>query len=61
MAIQRQTRRAQLPRIGVVNVDTGADQVWQSLARTAQGISNQLAPFARKEAEDAGTSCFKRI
>ena len=61
MAIQRQSRRAQLPRIGVVNVDTGADQVWRSVARTAQGIANDLAPFAQKEAEQAGVNAAKAV
>lgn len=61
MAIERQTRRVSLPRIGVVNVNTGAEQTWKTIARTAENIANDLAPFAQKRAEDAGENTAKAV
>ena len=61
MAITRQKLQASLPRIGVVNVNTGADQTWRSVARNAQGIANDFAPFAQAEAEKAGVNAAKAV
>ena len=61
MAIVRQERRARLPRIGVVNVNTGADRTWQTLASTVDGIANNLAPFLRSQAVEKGTNAAKAV
>lgn len=61
MAIQRQKLQATLPRIGVVNVDTGAEQAYRRLAANAQSIANDLAPFAQREAETKGINTAKAI
>ena len=61
MAIERQERRARLPRIGVVNVNTGADRTWQTLASTVDGIANNLAPVLRPQAVEKGTNAAKAV
>ena len=61
MAIERQTRKASLPRINVVNVNTGVEQTYKTIARTSERIANDFAPFAQKRAEDAGINTAKAI
>ena len=61
MAIERQKLQASLPRIGVVNVNTGVEQTYKTIARTSERIANDFAPFAQKRAEDAGINTAKAI
>jgi len=61
MAITRQKLQASLPRIGVVNVNTGVEQTYKTIARTSERIANDFAPFAQKRAEDAGINTAKAI
>ena len=61
MAITRQKLQASLPRIGVVNVNTGVEQTYKTIARTSEKIANDFAPFAQKRAEDAGINTAKAI
>ncbi len=61
MAIERQKLQASLPRIAVVNVNTGVEQTYKTIARTSERIANDFAPFAQKRAEDAGINTAKAI
>ena len=61
MAIERQERKARLPTIRVVNVNTGADETWRTIARTAQGVANDIAPFLHNRAETEGTNAAKAV
>jgi len=61
MAIERQKLQASLPRINVVNVNTGVEQTYKTIARTSERIANDFAPFAQKRAEDAGINTAKAI
>ena len=42
MAIVRQQRQARLQRIGVVNMDTGEADMYQSMARAGQSIAQSV-------------------
>ena len=61
MAVIRQRQQAFQRRIGVVNLDTGASQVGESMSRMAQSISSAIEPFARDEAIKRGTNVAKEI
>ena len=61
MAIIRQTRQTQLSKIGVVNVNTGVEQTYKTIAKNSQSIANDLAPFAQAEAEKTGVNTAKAI
>ena len=57
----RQTRQTQLSKIGVVNVNTGVEQTYKTIAKNSQSIANDLAPFAQAEAEKTGVNTAKAI
>lgn len=61
MAVIRQQRQVTLGRIGVVNMDTGADDVWQAVSNTANDAMNMIAPIARREAQQAGINAAKAV
>ena len=63
MAIRpiRQRQQAFTQRIGVVNVDTGAEQVGATIASVAGNIQGQLEPFLRQEALKRGTNAAKEV
>lgn len=61
MAIIRQQRRIQLGRIGLVNLDTGADQVFDSIKNVATTVANETAPFASAYAQEKGINVAKSV
>ena len=63
MAIRpiRQKQQAFTQRIGVVNVDTGDEQVGATIASVAGNIQGQLEPFLREEALKRGTNAAKEV
>lgn len=57
----RQQRQAFTRRIGVVNVDTGASQVAETVQNVAESINSNLDPFLRQNALERGTNVAKEI
>ena len=61
MAIIRQSRQARLGRIGIISTDTGAAQMYQSMANAGQNIANSVLPQLRQEAEQRGINAAKEV
>ena len=61
MAIIRQSRQARLGRIGIISTDTGAAQMYQSMANAGQNIANSVLPQLKQEAEQRGINAAKEV
>ena len=61
MAIRRISRQARLGRIGIINTDTGASRMYQSMANAGQNIANSVLPQLREEAQQRGINAAKEV
>lgn len=61
MAIVRQKRQARLQRIGVVNMDTGEADMYQSMARAGQSIAQSVLPELKEQAQERGINAAKEV
>ena len=61
MAIRRISRQARLGRIGIINSDTGASRMYQSMANAGQNIANSVLPQLREEAQQRGINAAKEV
>lgn len=57
----KQQRRIQLGRIGLVNLDSGADDVFNSIKNVATTVANETAPFAAAYAQEKGVNVAKSV